>query len=149
MRYQTSFYMHIKNYVKLQKASHRTSKSMHDLIIHLMYLYAKDHKKMCIEEGTVQYQRNAGNRNWKVFRIALEPNDYELFTDMRKVLKKSVSYLVALAIKKYLDTIVPQILKKLFIYTSIVHDSAVESIGNIKKWILIWKKTKNHTPHPS
>jgi len=145
MRYQTSFYMNINNFVKLQNASHRTGISMHDLIIQIMYLYAKDNKKMQIEEGTVKYQRTAASKKWKVFRIALEPNDYELFTDMRKVLKKSVSYLVALAIKKYLDIIVPQILKKLFNYTSIVHDSAVKAVGNIKKWILIWKKPTSQT----
>jgi len=139
MRYQTSFYMHIVNYVKLARASQRTGQSMRYLVSQVMYNYAKDHKKMQIEEGLVKYQTSDRREKWKTLRIILKRDDYELFTDMRKVMKKSVSYLVALAIKKYLDKIVGKILKDSFNYTSIVYDSAGVRVNEVRCWILLWK----------
>jgi len=105
----------------------------------MMYKYANDHKKMQVEEGTVQYQRVDRKENWTVFRVVLAKKDYELFTDMRKVMKKSVSLLVALAIKKYLDKILTQILKKTINYTSLIHESLGIRWGEFKTWILHWK----------
>lgn len=146
MGYQTSFYMHIVNYVKLSRASQRTGQSMKYLISQVMYNYAKDHRKMQVEEGLVKYQASDRREKWKTLRIQLKRDDYELFTDMRKVMKRSVSYLVALAIKKYLDKIVGTILKDSFNYTSLVHDAAGARVNDVKCWILIWKiKTQQPT----
>lgn len=146
MSYNTSFYMHITNYVKLLKASQQTGLSMNDLITQLMYHYAKDHKKMWVEDGTVQYQNVDKRENWHVFRITLAKKDYELFTDMRKVMKKSVSLLVALSIKKYLNTIVIDILKHVYKYTSLMHDAVSIKFNNLRYWIFKWKIY--HTPPP-
>ena len=137
--YQTSFYMHVDSYVKLSAAAKRTGMSMHKLIIQLMYRYAKEHKKMQVEKGTVQYQKMDNKDKWQVFRVALSEKDYELFTDMRKVMKKSVSYLVALAIKKYLDTLVGKIRNNVFNYTRLKYQSGGIKDGDIKIWILLWK----------
>lgn len=142
MMYQTSFNMHRLLYIKLAKASNRTGMSMHDLVVQMMYQYAKDHKKMQVEEGTVQYQRHKAVGGWHKFRVALFKKDYELFTDMRKVMKKSVSLLVALAIKKYLASIITKILKQIFKYTYLIHDSSGMKVKGIKEWILIWKLLK-------
>ena len=137
--YQTSFYMHVDNYVKLSAAAKQTGISRHKLIIQLMYRYAKEHKKMQVEKGTVQYQKMDNKNKWQVFRVVLSEKDYELFTDMRKVMKKSVSYLVALAIKKYLDTLVGKILNNVFNYTRLKYRSGGKKGGDIKIWVLLWK----------
>lgn len=145
MGYQTSFYMNIASYSRLAKAAQRTGMSMKGLIIQMMYNYARDHKKMKVEEGTVQYQRVDRKENWTLFRVVLAKKDYELFTDMRKVMKKSVSLLVALAIKKYLDKILTKILKKTINYTSLIYDSLGIRWGKCKTWILHWKLIRRPT----
>lgn len=94
MRYQTSFYMHIRNYVKLAKASQRTGITMHDLIVQILHQYAMNHKKMQVAKGTVQYQNVDKRTSWRIFRIALDEKNYELFTDMRKVMKKMVNFIL-------------------------------------------------------
>ena len=142
MRYQTSFNLHSLMYAKLAKASSRTGISMQDLVIQMMYTYAKDHNKMQVEEGTVRYQRYMARGEWHKFRVALYKKDYELFTDMRKVMKKSVSLLISLAIKKYLDTIITKILKQIFKYTYLIHDSSGKKVKGIKEWLLKWNLLK-------
>jgi len=57
LRYHTSFYIHIDNYAKLSKAVTMTGTTMSELIIQMMYNYAKDHKKMQIEQGVVQFRQ--------------------------------------------------------------------------------------------
>lgn len=140
MRYQTSFYMNIVNYVKLAKAASRTGLNMQDLIIQAMYKYVKDYKKIQVANGLVQYQPVDKSENWRIFRVALAIKDYELFTDMRKVMKKSVSYLVALAIKKYLNKIVSELLKRIFNFADLIYDSKGKRLGKqIRNWIFTWK----------
>ena len=138
MRFQTSFYMNVVTYSKLAKASWRTGLSMHDLIVQVMYNYVKKHKRVRLTRGTVRYQNVNKRENWRLFRVSLLEEEYELFTDMRKVLKKSVSLLVALAVKKYLGGIVSNILKHLFNYTFLIRDSFGIRIGDLKKWIFKW-----------
>ena len=138
MRLETSFNMHIVTFVKLFNATQRTGIPMLGLIREMMYNYAKDHKNMYVARGTVKYQKRDMDNNWKVFRVSLNEKDYELFTDMRKVMKLSVSYLVALAIKKYLDKIVCKILKNNHRYAYLIHDALGERIGKLKNWIFSW-----------
>ena len=145
MRLQTSFYMNIVVLNKLFYASKCTGKSVHDLIIEAMYNYAKDYKKRGVALGTVSYQANDKNENWRIFRIALKEKDYELFTDMRKVMKKSVSFLVALAVKKYLDEIVDKILKEIINYTYLTYSSGGKESGRAIQWFFNWL-FRNKTP---
>lgn len=139
MGYQTSFYMHIIVFAKLIRASERTGRSIESIIKQVMRNYAKDHKQMQIKEGTVKYQERDEKNNWKVFRIALDRDDYELFTDMRKVMKKSVSYLVALAVDKYLDLIISKILKNIYVYMKLKHLSLGNKIYGFINWVLTWR----------
>ena len=132
--------MNIKNYVKLNKAASRTGHNMQDLIIQVMYKYVKDYKKNYVVSGLVQYQPVDASKNWRIFRVALSIKDYELFTDMRKVMKKSVSYLVALSIKKYLDTIVSDILQRIYNFADLIYDSKGKRWAEqIRNWIFTWQ----------
>jgi hypothetical protein len=49
---------------------------------------------------------NAGDVAWKCFHLALWPDKYEFFLDLRKVCKMSVLFLVAYAVSKYLQEVI-------------------------------------------
>jgi len=142
MKYQTSFNMNIKMYSKVAKAAHRTGKTMSELIIEMMYRYAKDHKGTSIAKGTVKYQSADKKENWTIFRIALDEDDYELFTDMRKVFKCSVSFLVALAIKKYLGTILRTFFQDAINYTRLKYSAKGIRAGDLAEWVFTWILTR-------
>ena len=139
MKFQTSFYMSERVFDKLQAASHRTGESICDLISQMMYRYAKDHKARRIAVGTVKYQDRDVNENWKVFRVALDEDDYELYTDMRKVLKRSVSFIIALAVEKYLEAIVNALLEYLDCYSRLFYAAKGKDSEDHVIWIYKWR----------
>jgi hypothetical protein len=53
----------------------------------------------------IKYQERDPEIKWFCLHISLTPEEYEHFIDMRKMFKKSVSYIIAFAIQKYLNTI--------------------------------------------
>jgi hypothetical protein len=86
----------------------------------------------------IRYQIKRDNGYWQVFHIRLNDCDYEFFLDLRKVLKLSVSRILALAVEKYLGEEIEYVDKYLFDGYSIeVYEYAYGRIWRIK-----WKKPK-------
>src|SRR5271157_4741403 len=50
----------------------------------------------------VRYQKRGRPEDWHVFHIKLRADDYEYLLDLRKLLKMSVSLILAVMVKKYL-----------------------------------------------
>ncbi len=57
----------------------------------------------------VKYQKRDKNAEWKRPHIMLEPDLYEKSIDMRKLYKMSVSHIIAVAYRKYFDTVVQEL----------------------------------------
>ena len=53
----------------------------------------------------VRYQKREKKGDWHTFHIRLREDDYEYLTDLRKLLKMSVSSILAYAVKKYLKSL--------------------------------------------
>ncbi|MBN2158435.1 MAG: hypothetical protein JW807_03495 [Spirochaetes bacterium] len=54
----------------------------------------------------VRYQERKGPDDWHTFHIKYRIDDYEYFQDMRRLRKMSVSFLLAYAVKRYLNKVV-------------------------------------------
>jgi hypothetical protein len=53
----------------------------------------------------VQYQQIRKQGEWHTFHLYVREDDYEYFLDLRKLLKMSVSLILAYAVEKFLDKI--------------------------------------------
>ena len=53
----------------------------------------------------VQYQETRKPEEWHRFHLVLRPDEYEYLLDLRKLLKMSVSLILAYAVRKYLNEI--------------------------------------------
>jgi len=88
-------------YSEISNAAKQLGKTKSEIIILLL-------KKLMNENPpekfqiSVKYQKPGGEDCWQKFHIGLREDDYDFFTDMRKFFKKTVSYLVAIAVKKYM-----------------------------------------------
>lgn len=51
----------------------------------------------------VRYQGRRKRTEWRVLHVRFSADEYEYFIDLRKLLKMSVSFLVAYAVEKYLN----------------------------------------------
>ncbi|MBN2080202.1 MAG: hypothetical protein JW838_14630 [Spirochaetes bacterium] len=54
----------------------------------------------------IRYQKRNPNNGWCRFHLLLREDEYEFFLDLRKFFKRSVSFLIAYAIDRYLDEII-------------------------------------------
>ena len=50
----------------------------------------------------VHYQKRSRPETWRTFHLTLQFDEYEYFLDLRKLLKMSVSLILAYAVKQYL-----------------------------------------------
>jgi len=53
----------------------------------------------------IQYQEKCSPDEWHTFHVRFRPDEYEYFLDLKKILKFSVSGILAIAVNKYLPAI--------------------------------------------
>ena len=84
----------------------------------------------------VQYQPRSSRENWHRFHIQLRIDDYEYLLDLRKLLKMSVSSILAYALEKYGNKVI--LSKKTDNYRYINYMIMREVIDGIICWRFIW-----------
>jgi hypothetical protein len=84
----------------------------------------------------VRYQERCRPDDWHTFHLYVREDDYEYFLDLRKLLKMSVSLILAYAADKYLD----KLLKKMGTDNNRYRNYVIikEVIDNIICWKFIW-----------
>lgn len=90
----------------LERASGLTGCAKSRLVADAMKRLMKGYGGLVRDGRSVKYQVRRGGREWRRLHVALEYRDYEFFIDMRKLCRRSVSFLVVCALNKHLDEIV-------------------------------------------
>ena len=95
----------------------------------------------------VQYQKRRRKEDWRKFHVTWREDEYEYYTDLRKMLKRSVSLILAYAVKRYLEEIIND--KSTDNYRAQYRNYVVvrENIGNIICWKLFWGYPPNIEQH--
>ena len=83
----------------------------------------------------VRYQKKRRPEEWHLFHLQLRADDYEFFLDLRKLLKMSISLILAIAVKKYLREILNNSTDN-YQYKNYVIIQKL--IGRTMSWHLIW-----------
>jgi hypothetical protein len=91
----------------------------------------------------VQYQKRNTPESWRTFHLLLKFDEYEYFLDLRKILKMSVSLILAYAVKLYLG----QIIKKKITdnYQSFQNYIIAKEVSDT---IICWKLIWGYPPNP-
>ena len=84
----------------------------------------------------VKYQKSDLRENWHKFHFLLNADEYEYFLDLRKLLKKSISAIVAYAVKKYFKRIIKFSYTDNYPFKNYV--IIKETINNVITWRLFW-----------
>jgi hypothetical protein len=110
------------------------------LLIHLVVeKYVEYANKSDFHETTIQYQKK-GFEYHKV-HFELEPESYDVFFDLKKVLRCSFSLIVALAIDMFLETIMEPDSKNSYPEFHVEKNCIVEN--NFTKYMFMWINKKN------
>jgi hypothetical protein len=138
MLIETTINIHIDILNRLSRAGQVSGYSKRDIISMLMRRYSFDNTRPPILWSRVKYQKRDVKGNWQRLHLVLNPDEYEYFLDLRKVLKLSVSGCIAYAVDKFLDEILNKIKKfsdnyryKNYTFSGIIVDGII-------CWILYW-----------
>lgn len=129
--------------LRLAGASKATGRERSWIITAAMKHLAKQSRSLFRDDGCVRYQERGEGTSWRRVHLSLDRRDYDLFLDMRKLFRGSVSLLVSVAVERYLDTIVERVLNGEFNedtdnYPFQCYAIVQESIDNAIVWKIYW-----------
>jgi hypothetical protein len=101
---KTTLNIHADTLKKITRAARIKGVSRNNLIIMLLKKTMDDPTNAVRLGKLVRYQKRASPGDWNAFHVYLREYEYEYFLDLRKLLKMSVSLILAIAVKRYLKT---------------------------------------------
>ncbi len=133
---ETTLYVHVDVLAQINKAALALGTSSSKIIILMLKKAMKNIPDPGRMGKLVQYQPRSSRENWHRFHIHLRIDDYEYLLDLRKLLKMSVSSILAYAFHKYGDNIMK--VKKTDNYQYKNYVILREVIDGIICWRFIW-----------
>ncbi len=122
--------------IKINKVSNSSGISRTKIIVMLLKKMMKNESsKACIHK-TIKYQKCNEKTNWHTFHITFKGDEYEYFLDLRKLLKMSLSHIVAYAVNKYLKSLLLDKSTDNYSFTNYI--LAKEDADGIIYWKLFW-----------
>jgi hypothetical protein len=138
---ETTLNIHTKISEQITMASRLMGISRSTVIVILVKKVMDDISNPGQPGRLVQYQTRRKQDEWHTFHLSVREDDYEYFLDLRKLLKMSVSLILAYAVKKFLDTIIKRNCTDNNRYKNYI--IAKEFIDDIVCWKFIWGFPKN------
>jgi hypothetical protein len=126
----------------ITRAAKRAGVSRSGIIISLLKKVMDDTEAGVKCGKRIRYQKRRDAGEWNICHLVLRPDEYEYFLDLRKLLKMSLSHILARAIKKFLNTknkmnpTPTSILKDNYLYKNYVLGREV--VDGLICWKLIW-----------
>lgn len=95
-------------------------------------------KKIPKKFESVSYQKDINDEGWKCVHVFFDGIDYEVFIDMRKFFKWSVSALVAMALKRFVNDFSEINEKNIKVYCDNYKIISYDCDGKLNKNIFCW-----------
>lgn len=134
---KTTLNIHKDTLNKINLAAKSVNVSRSKMIILLLKEFMKDNKNKARLGMLVEYQDRDDNENWHLFHISFREDEYEYFTDLRKLMKMSLSLILSNAVIKFLAGHKLDLIKS-DNYPFKNYVIIKEYIDNIICWKLIW-----------
>ena len=133
---ETTLNIHVDILDKISTAADKRGISCSAMIVILLQKVMRARYNMVPIGRLVQYQDRRSKEEWHRFHIVWRWDDYEYFLDLRKLLKMSVSKILADAVEKFLK----KLRKKDFTDKYRIRNYLLigRSINNVRYWKLFW-----------
>jgi hypothetical protein len=132
---ETTLYLRKDILKNITAAASLIGVSRSKFILSLIARVVEDTRHPVMHGTMVSYQDRSDSDSWNRFHIILRADEYEYLLDLRKLLKMSVSKILAYAVMKYIRN---QITNKTDNYPMINYLIIREVIDNIIHYRLIW-----------
>jgi hypothetical protein len=110
MLIESTIYINKSVLEMLYKGSEKIGRSKTSIIKLLMQRVMRENQRLLQSYSRVKYQERDIKENWHRFHIVLNEYEYEYYLDMRKFFKMSVSFILAFAVRSYLNDIVNELI---------------------------------------
>jgi hypothetical protein len=134
--FASSINMHQDTLARLSYAAVKLNTSRREVIVRLLMRVMRDIDAFRRGPGTVCYQPDDREGRWHCFAVKFKTDENEFFADLRKLCKCSVSFLVAIAVEKYLDDMLEENRKGIYDYTGF---SGYQILKELSCGILCWR----------
>jgi hypothetical protein len=133
---ETTVTIHLNLFNRITQAAQMKKVSRSKLIITLLEMMMEKPSHPLRLGRLVQYQERRKPEEWHTFHISFMEDEYEYFQDLRKLLKMSVSLLIAIALKNFLNDPEDTINTDNYRFTSYL--VVQEIVDSIICWRLYW-----------
>ena len=138
MKIETTVYLESAMIEKLTASATEKGVSRSALISSLMNRMALVYREYASPLKGVRYQERDGGAAKRRLHVCLRPGEYEMFIDERKVFKLSVSFILAVAVERFLCDMVDLIEKYGDNYRCQNYAIMHINIENVTAWVLYW-----------
>ncbi len=127
----------------LDEAEETTKKPREELLVIAMRMMLKDYEVYLRMDGRIEYQKRVDEETGekiKKHRVKMKPTirEYDYYQDMRKLFRRSISLVMAIAVRTYLATIVEAIVSK-------TADTVLADTYPFENYAIFWKRL-GHAP---
>jgi hypothetical protein len=133
---ETTLNIHTDILEIINRSARSRSVSRSDMIIVLIKRVMNDASNSVRFGRMVKYQKKDTPEVWHTVHVQLRMDDYEYLLDLRRLLKMSVSLILAYAVRKYLNGIMEKKDTDNYQYKNYV--LVKEIFNDITCWRLIW-----------
>lgn len=148
MQIRTTLYLENSIIESISAAAEAAGLDLGRVVMALVRRCAGDAKKRPCAWSRVRYQERKVGAGRRRMHVALNPDGYECSIDLRKVLKMSVSFIVAEAVKHYLDEVLAILLKTGDNYCYRNYAMLQFSVDDVICWVLCWGIPQKTFPIP-
>jgi hypothetical protein len=141
MPINTTLHVHKSILETLNKRAEVTGRTRTFIIKLLMQRVMNNSQKMIKSYSRIQYQGRDVKLNWHRLHISVNEYEYEYYLDMRKFYKMSVSFILAYAVRCYLNEITNELLDKNFSTDNYIYKNYTlmkYTIDEIICWQIYW-----------
>lgn len=139
---ETTYVMERDVWEALEDAMEKTGLGRSELLVPVMKMALQDHDEHLEAEGSIAYQERSEGTKRRV-HVKLGAMEYEFFQDMRKFFRKSISFMIAICIRRYLHIVIQNILNRLIAihennYPKYRYKIFKKCIENNVFWLIYW-----------
>lgn len=141
MLIESTIHMHKITLEMLNRGAEISGRTRTSIIKLLMQRVMRDNKQMLKINSRIKYQDRDDRENWHRLHVVMNEYEYEYYLDMRKFYKMSVSYILAYAVRRYLDEILSELVNgnkntDNYIYKNYIFIKKI--INGITCWQMYW-----------
>lgn len=133
---RTTINIHIGIFAHLDRAAKRNGIPVSDLIGQLLNRVMADKDTRPCRGRPVAYQARNARPAWRILHLNVKDDVYECWLDLRKVLKMSVSLIVAVAVERYIVSAAPGTRADNYPHQNYL--MIKEYRGTVIEWRFIW-----------